>query len=422
MERQKTKRRATKKNTRKGTNRTKTHREHSIKTEYITNYQTSESIVKIILDKIINLSIRQSRLNKINTKIKDYCFEFIQNQIEPLFEEIYINYTNSNKNSNILFWKKKIPNETKWVEIIEPETPKYDRFEGAFANIKELELKNKKSSKMNKIKEGKEKDVLINSSSKGSITVNEEENKEELKNLKNTKKLKLDNNELKNKEEGKTINKQSTVQQSNISSRANKPNKRIAMVDYPSIDIPEIEREYNHEEYDPPNINYLRKEKEEEKKRREKEEKIKRNEEKIIKKQGEGEKTNKKQRILDSNKFTFDSNGQIISFKQYKLDNLTKDFKFVKNIIKENIESIKAAKKKSVNTKTENAVNEEEIIKNPAEEEKAEKSEKKEKKEKILPSGSNFQIILPNIGVVIKENLKIKEGGREFNKFLDFLL
>ena len=40
-------------------------------------------------------------------------------------------------------------------------------------------------------------------------------------------------------------------------------------------------------------------------------------------------------------------------------------------------------------------------------------------KDKIIPSGSNFQIILPNIGVVIKENQKIKEGGREFNKFFN---
>jgi hypothetical protein len=39
--------------------------------------------------------------------------------------------------------------------------------------------------------------------------------------------------------------------------------------------------------------------------------------------------------------------------------------------------------------------------------------------EKIIPSGSNFQIILPNIGVVIKENQNKKEGGREFNKYFN---
>ena len=44
--------------------------------------------------------------------------------------------------------------------------------------------------------------------------------------------------------------------------------------------------------------------------------------------------------------------------------------------------------------------------------------EKKEKnKEKIIPSGSNFKLILPNIGVVIKENNNKKEGSRDFNKY-----
>ena len=44
--------------------------------------------------------------------------------------------------------------------------------------------------------------------------------------------------------------------------------------------------------------------------------------------------------------------------------------------------------------------------------------EKKEKnKEKIIPSGSNFKLILPNIGVVVKENNNKKEGSRDFNKY-----
>ena len=45
--------------------------------------------------------------------------------------------------------------------------------------------------------------------------------------------------------------------------------------------------------------------------------------------------------------------------------------------------------------------------------------EKKDKaaKEKIIPSGSNFKLILPNIGVVVKENNNQKEGGKDFNKY-----
>ena len=37
--------------------------------------------------------------------------------------------------------------------------------------------------------------------------------------------------------------------------------------------------------------------------------------------------------------------------------------------------------------------------------------------EKIIPSGSNFKIISPNIGVFIKENNNTKEGPKDFNKY-----
>ena len=47
-----------------------------------------------------------------------------------------------------------------------------------------------------------------------------------------------------------------------------------------------------------------------------------------------------------------------------------------------------------------------------------EQKDKKDKtKEKIIPSGSNFKLILPNIGVVIKENNEKKEGSKDFNRY-----
>ena len=195
----------------------------------------------------------------------------------------------------------------------------------------------------------------------------------------------------------------------------------MQILNFPSIDIPDIEKEFVHDVYDPPDIDKLRKEREEEIKKKEREAKLRSEEIKIIKKKDNFDKINKMQKQLDSNKFTFDSNGKIISFRQYKLDNLTKDFQFIKNTIKENNDTIKTSKKKKLSFKGQNIKLNEDIIKNPAEEEKAEKVDKilEKNKDKIIPSGSNFQIILPNIGVVIKENQKIKEGGREFNKFFN---
>ena len=40
-----------------------------------------------------------------------------------------------------------------------------------------------------------------------------------------------------------------------------------------------------------------------------------------------------------------------------------------------------------------------------------------DKNEQIIPSGSNFSIMLPNIGVILKEDEQIKEGTREFGKY-----
>jgi len=411
MERKKTRRK-----TRKSISVIQSERKATFRAEYITNYQTAEAIVKTILDKIINLSIRQSGINKINNQLKGYCFKYIQNQIEPLFEENYINYTKSKNNSNIFFWKNKKPKENEWIEIKEPETPQNDRFEGVFTHLKELESKNKKL-KMTKIQEGLENDKLNNNEKDNS---SRDDNKKTQKNKQIKKKLILSETPNKEEENNTNINKQK-VQQNNANPNQNQnsKSKKIQMINFPSIDIPDIDKEFIHDEFDPPNINKLRREREEEIKRKERERKLLMEEKKMAKKKDDSEKINKKFKQLDSNKFTFDSNGKIISFKQYRLENLSKDFNFIKNTIKDSGEGIKSNKKKMISMKDQLIKINEEIIKNPAEEEKKEKIEKIEKKEKIIPSGSNFQIMLPNIGVVIKENQKIKEGGREFNKFFN---
>ena len=366
------------------------------------------------MDKLINLSIRQSEINRINNELNNYFFEYIKNQVEPIFEESYINYTKStkdNSNSNILFWKTAKPTENEWVEIMEPETVKEDRFEGAFALLKEIPKA--KKSKMDKIKEGTQND-----------NINETE-KEENKNFNRTSKSrKTTKRVIEIKEE-----KKMPVQTEIISNTtAIKPkNKKIQMIDFPSEDIPGYDQEFNYEIYDPPNIEKLRKEKEHEILKKEREIKMHNDLLKMAKKKEEEEKLkqNKKEKPLDTNKFTFDSNGTIIQFRQYKLDNLTKDFTFVKNSVKS--ESNKSNKKKKTSSikAHQSTIPEEAVIKNPVDEERKEKEKSPIKilvernQEKIIPSGSNFQIILPNIGVVIKENQNKKEGGREFNKYFN---
>ena len=285
-----------------------------------------------------------------------------------------------------------------------------------FTHLKELESKNKKL-KMTKIQEGLENDKLNNNEKDNS---SRDDNEKTQKNKQIKKKLILSETPNKEEENNTNINKQKVQQNNpNQNQNQNSKSKKIQMINFPAIDIPDIDKEFIHDEFDPPNINKLRREREEEIKRKERERKLLMEEKKMAKKKDDSEKINKKVKQLDSNKFTFDSNGKIISFKQYKLENLSKDFNFIKNTIKDSGEGIKSNKKKMISMKDQLIKINEEIIKNPVEEEKKEKIEKIEKKEKIIPSGSNFQIMLPNIGVVIKENQKIKEGGREFNKFFN---
>ena len=381
----------------------------------ISTYQVSEGIVKFILDKIITNSIHQSNMNKINSQINDYCFNYIQAQIEPLFEENFINYTKLKNDENILFWKTEKPQENQWIEIFEPNTVESDRFESCGVNVQEIKNKNEK---IDEIKEGFEHNENTDNSNK------EKKNKNRIKKQK-TLGINKEEEQLLNNENNKLESRNRNNQKQNIvntfnTSQNNRGKKKIPLIEFPSEDIPGIDNEFKFDVYDPPNIHILRKDIEEEMKNKEKELIINNNLLKLNKRKEDPSKAIKYTKPLDSNKFTFDSNGKIISFKQYKIDNLSKDFTFIKNNIKEKIEKdeiIKPNRKSRLTIKESKEV----IIKDNRMNEHFNTEEQKEKKdktkEKIIPSGSNFKLILPNIGVVIKENNEKKEGSRDFNRY-----
>ena len=413
--------------TRKGsTAKSPNRRKSTIKKEpYISSYQISEGIVKIIIDKIIINSIYKANMNKINNQLNDYYFEYLQGQIEPLFEENFINYTNLKNDENKLFWKTPKPPENQWIEILEPETVENDRYESSEVNIQEIISKKEIISETN---EGIEN---IENIENNNNTIKKNQTKEKnlrLKTIrqKNKNEEILVNDENKNENnnndiDNKTKNNQKLVNNMANTIQNNRGKKRIVMVDFPSEDIPGIETEFKHDIYEPSNIHILRKDKEEEIKNKEKEIKLNKDKGNALKKKEEIEKLIKNVKTIDSNKFTFDSNGKIISFKAYKLDNLSKDFTFIKNNIKEKNEKeeVVPIKSKKFARQSVKEQNEEIVIRDNSKMfEHYGNEEKKEKnKEKIIPSGSNFKLILPNIGVVIKENNNKKEGSRDFNKY-----
>ena len=109
----------------------------------------------------------------------------------------------------------------------------------------------------------------------------------------------------------------------------------------PVHEIPGINEEYNYEKYEPANINYLRKEKEEQKIRKQKEQKkyLLYSQKNIKNNQNQNDteekaKETKKIKMFDSNKLTFDSNGKIISFKPLRIDISSNDFAVLKNHVR----------------------------------------------------------------------------------------
>ena len=404
-------------------------------------YQSTESIIKIIIDKLIYLSIRKSYSNKIDSQLQDYCFNYMKNNINNMFEPYYISHTleskkpiNNNENNekkDELFWKLKKPQNNTWIEILEPQYFEIDRYEGT--NIKYKEIKyddigsvgRKKIQNIPETKNANKKSYFIYNKNNNDIIKASNKNVkidfiEKIESIKkiSDKNLLISNN-IVNKKDNIQKEKGISPNNNNISSK-NKKNNQIA--EFSNEEISNLSEDDN-KKYDLPNVEILRKEIEESKLKKEEEKrKMKKEEEKenvlqklII------DKKNKK--IFDSNRLTFDSDGKIIYFKQYNIDNL-KDFALTKNFIKDvkKNDNLKVTKKKLNNNNNQISktpvkvlkIKEEEIIRQY----KNQINRINDRPvEKIIPSGSNFQIMSPDIGVVIKENGQSKEGPKEFSKY-----
>ena len=328
--------------TRKRTTIKNTERKATLRKEpQISSFQVSEGIIKVILDKIISISIHQSDMNQINKQLNDYCFDYIQAQMEPLLEENFMNYTKLKSDNNTFFWKNKKQPENQWIEIFEPESVETDRFESSTVKVQEIP---KKKETINEINEGIEHNENgENNENNNNNTKKTRMNKEKTMRINiirpNDKKEETIINNENNKENNNNIDHKTRNIQNQRPLNLNQNNrggkKKIPMIDFPSEEIPGIDNEFRHEKYDPPNIHILRKDIEEEIKNKEKESKLNSNKIKSVKLKEDLEKLTKNIRPLDTNKFTFDSNGKIISFKQYKLDSLSKDFTFIRNTIRE---------------------------------------------------------------------------------------
>ena len=115
-------------------------------------------------------------------------------------------------------------------------------------------------------------------------------------------------------------------------------------------DIPESDNDFNLDKFSPPGVDNLRKEFEEEKIRKAKEAKKNAILKKLSNKSDNNNNFYDNLKVIDSNKLTFDSNGNIINFKPIKIEALSRDFLSLKNAIKgENLKKLRFKRKKNNN-------------------------------------------------------------------------
>ena len=372
----------------------------------------SEFISLSIVEKIISISLKDFYVKQIYKKVNEHCFNFIKNQINSYIKAAnIIRYQFHGINNN----KGEFIDKNTWVEIKEPESVKFDRYDSSYINfIKHNNIINEKER--DKIEEIipkiKTRDFYIKF------------RKNPLKKILNT-----NNDEIK---------------------------KKITILPFKSYDIPNIENEFNTEKYDVENIQQLRMDKMNQIIKKENEKKKQLKEEELRKKLSLNKQEIQNIKPLDSSKYTFDSNGTIFSFKKYKIDNSSKEFYQLENNVKtlyknQNWVDFKTSlKKNNVFKKSNSQIKEKEkneehlsssssvnnshrstimIKKNDNDKEIVRIIEnnddylfKKISPEKIgneiVPSGSNYKIILPNVGVNIKyESEKVKKGDKNFSKY-----
>ena len=403
----------------------------------------SEIISKIIIEKIISLSVTKINCNEKYKSIGNYCFNYIKSLMKPYLKSLYIPYDIEhlkNKNKIIFFDKKKQNIKNSWIEIPEPKNPIIDRYSNdqiKFISYFPLE---------NNIDEGNS----INLSNTFLINENEEKKINTIE-----KEIKKNLEKKKEKKEKKEKN--------------DKDGKDGPWIDLPSYDLP-IDSSIIKNNDNDLEINKLRKEKEEEKIKKIKEKLIEDEEKRRLKLK---EINNKNIREFDSKRLTFDSNGNIINlkirnniennlgnefywsrlsikegkvFRHLFLKQIRKSVSYInRKILDDNIknDNIKNDNKIEEIDENNNEINDnknnnkrksfyskktaenilgEDIIRNPdlPNENYFIKLRKQKEKDKnfVTPSGQNFDKIIPEIGVNIISNDKKnkKEGGLNFSK------
>ena len=411
------------------------------------SYIISEAICQSIINKIISLVTTKSYTNSVNNKLTDHCIDYYSEKLSCFMDIFYIYHENDKnnveQNSKIFFdfIPKEMPDHS--IEIPQPSAPKIGR-----DHTTKVKIIN------NKIEE------------KDEINDEENENKFELKYIKTyyrdlRKKYKL--------RKSVNLEKNEDYYNSQIKKRRLKKMQIINMTytDLPEEEFINIYDMINTEIKD----NYIKFEKEKEKERKkniekeiirqeiqEKIEAIKENEKEEIKSEI------KRKREIDSSRYTFDPNGNIINKISTRVDSFPGGFNFsnlkisdlkikpksiyiledkISKLVKENIGKNKDKNKSkkentspdviTYNKNSEDNNNEKQLTdiskkvniitkfrRKSLIDEKNYRASKKEIGITYPYGGSNFELITPETGVIIhtEDEKIVKKGGfNYYNKY-----
>ena len=357
----------------------------------------SEIISKQIIEKLITNVLIDHNNKTLDSKIAPFCFEFVKEKISPYLQEFFINNEDKENDHNT------------WIEIEEPKMQNKDR--GTFTLTKIEKKQNEKDPKENE-------ESMHEVPSEQKTMSRDFYRKTGFKlTLRMSKKLSMSHMELTTKEEEKKEKQRINELVSSFPSYAIE--RRLGLPLEPEF-IPKIRNEYQKE--------LVQRDL-----KLQKERKLN-----LIKSGSTGDLITKKVMLREFNneRYTFDSNGNVIPYRFIRVDNMKNDFhspdvneKVIKNIIRQD-------EFKKQDTTTTSNKKKGKIFLDMLPSEFRENTNiyrlvmNSMKGRNSLsigcpPSGDNFSLIQPEIGVVIKNDQlnKAKDGGRNFReKFKRFSL
>ena len=396
------------------------------------NQDFSTIVVKYIIDKIILRVTRDINNKYYDTKLPNICVDYSLNMINKLMSISKINYDINDYDEKEIksLLNDKSNNKRKklntWIEIQEPCCIEPDReMTNLIKVIHHLDNNSVISQYFPKRKRNSlfilknKKEIILENCS--TFYKEKGKNKDEDNDIKDIdqkfnkikeNKVNNDNDNDSNKEKNIINNSKKTNE--NIYFKKDEggeeeiDNDKMKKIydSFPVFDIPNFKPLIPKE---PPENNQLRYEIQMKKVKKEEDY------QQIIKKEKEEKKKRRfeifKNRFpIDTSKFTFDSNGKIMYLKRYDIESLQKDLKLIPSWQK----TINKANKNITTNNITNQDNNNEIIT----ENKNKEEEYEFRKTKRIIGGSNYLLIKPETGVLIKEDKKEKVG--DFNYQLKY--